>query len=112
MLFHKSPIKRITVNSQETLEETDGFLTDTILQILNVVVGLLKDNMDSLNIPPVIKRALKKLKSLFIAQTKDKDEGKAGNPEPENAKHSNETEEASEASRDGTKEQLSNKSKK
>ena len=109
LIFH-TPVE--IVNSQETLEKTDGFLTNTILQIVNVIAGLLKDNMDSLNIPPVLKRALKKLKSLFIAQTRLKDEGKTGKTEPENAKHSNETEEAGEASKDETKEQLSNKSKK
>ena len=31
-----------TINSQESLEETDGFVTDAILQIVNVISGLLK----------------------------------------------------------------------
>ena len=94
-----------TVNSEQPQEETDGFVTDAILQIVNTIAGLLKNNIDSQNIPAVLKSALKKLKSLFIPQTKDSEEGKIGEAEPENAKHTNETQEASEASRDGSKEQ-------
>ena len=64
-----------TINSQESREETDGFVTDTIVQIVNIIPGLLKNNIDNLNIPTVLKSVLKKLKSLFI-QTKDTEEGK------------------------------------
>ena len=94
-----------TVNSEQPQEETDGFVTDAILQIVNTVAGLLRNNIDTLNIPAVLKSALKKLKSLFIPQTKDSEEGKTGVAEPENAENTNETQEASEASRDGSKEQ-------
>ena len=80
-------------------------MTDAILQIVNTIAGLLKNNTDSLNIQAVLKSALKKLKSLFIPQKKDSVEGKTGEAEPENAKHMDETQEASEASRDGSKEQ-------
>ena len=69
------------INSQEAREETDGFVTDTVLQIVNIIAGLSKNNIDSLNIPAVLKIALKKLKSLFIPQTKDTEEGKTGEPE-------------------------------
>ena len=93
------------VNSDQPQEETDGFVTDTILQIVNVIAGLLKNNIDSLNVPAVLRNALKKLKSLFIPQTKDSEEGKTGVAEPENAENTNETQEASKASRDGSKEQ-------
>ena len=77
-------------------------MTDTILQIVNIIAGLLKYNIDSLNIHAVLKSALRKLKSLFIPQTKDTEEGKTGEPEPENGKNPSE---AQEASGDGTKEQ-------
>ena len=70
-----------------------------------MIAGILRKNTDSLNIPAVLKSALKKLKSLFIPQTKDSEEGKMGVAEPENAENTNETQEASEASRDGSKEQ-------
>ena len=59
------------VNSNQPQKETDLFVTDTILQIVNVIAGLLKNNIDSLNIPAVLRNALKKLKTLFIPQTKD-----------------------------------------
>ena len=87
-----------TVNSEQPKEETDGFVTDSILQIVNTIAGLLRNNIDSLNIPAVLKSALKKL-SLFIPQTKDSEEGRTGEAEPEN------TQETSEASRGGSKEQ-------
>ena len=72
-----------TINSIEALEETDGFVTDAIL----------------------LKSALKKLKSLFIPQAKEKEGSKIGDQEPENAKLSNQTEKASQTSREGREEQ-------
>ena len=94
-----------TINFNEPQEETDGLMTDVILQIVNIIFQLLKNNIDSLNIPTVLKSALKKLQSLFIPQTKDSEEGNPGNPEPENGQDTNETQEASEASREGREEQ-------
>ena len=91
-----------TINSDQPLEETDGFVTDTILQIVNVLAGLLKNNIDSLNIPAVLKSALKKLKSWFIPQSKDSEEGKTSDPETENAENRSETQETSKNSGDGS----------
>ena len=48
-----------TVNSEQPQEETDGFVTDAILQIVNAIAGLLRNNIDSLNIPAALKSALK-----------------------------------------------------
>ena len=76
-----------TINSDQPQEETDGFVTDTILQIVNVLAGLLKNNIDSLNIPAVLKSALKKLKSLFITHSKDSEKGKTGDLGSENAEN-------------------------
>ena len=42
--------------------------------------------------PEILKSVLKKLKTLFIPQVKDKEEGKVGDPEPENAKQLNKSE--------------------
>ena len=75
------------------------------MQIVNITAGLLKNNIDSLNVPAVLKSALKKLKSLFIPQTKDTEEGKTGKAEPKNGVNSNETQETSETGGDGAKEQ-------
>ena len=90
-----------TINSDEPQEETDRFITDTILQIVNVILGLLKNNIDSLNLPAALKSALQKLKGLIIWQTKDSEESKPGDPQPENAQNTSETEGVSKASRGG-----------
>ena len=77
------------VNSEQPQDETNGFVNDAILQISNRIAGLLRNNIDNLNISTILKSALKKLKNLFITQTKDTDEGKIGKPEPENAEYKN-----------------------
>ena len=73
-----------TINSQESPEETDGFVTDAILQIVNVIRPRLKNNMDGLKVSEIVKTALKTVKSLFVLKEKDKEESKTGEPEPEN----------------------------
>ena len=75
------------------------------MQIVSLIANLLKNNIDSFAIPAVLKSALRKLKRLFVSQTKDKEEGEIGDPEPENAKLTNSTEETSETSREKRKEQ-------
>ena len=95
-----------TINSEQPQEETDGFVTDAILQIVNTIAGLLRNNIDSLHITVVLKSASNKLKSLFIPQTKDSEEGKMGEAELENAQ------ETIEANRGGSKEQWLSKNKK
>ena len=94
-----------TIDSNEQQEETDGLMTDVILQIVSTIIQLLKNNIDSLNIPAVLKDTLKKLQSLFIPQTKDSEEGNPGNPEPENGQDTNETQETSEVSGEGREKQ-------
>ena len=64
-----------TVNSVETEEETDGLVADAILQIVNLIAGLLKSNIDNSTVPAVLKSVLKN----FIHSTKK--EGKPGNGE-------------------------------
>ena len=54
------------VTSEETFEETDGILNDTILVVYNIIAGLLKNNVDSLKLPAILKTALKKLKNTFV----------------------------------------------
>ena len=62
-----------TINSQEPREKIEGFVTDTIVQIVSIIARLLKNNIDNLNIPVVLKSALKKLKSfLYRQKTKKK----------------------------------------
>ena len=59
-----------TSNSDEPQEETDGFVADTILQIVSIIAGILKNNIDSLNIPTVLKIALKNYKSYLFHKQK------------------------------------------
>lgn len=42
-----------TINSEQPQEDTDGFATDAIVQIANTIAGLLRNNIDSLNIPAI-----------------------------------------------------------
>ena len=91
------------VTSEQAVEETGGFLNDTILAIVNVIAGLLKNNIENLNLSTILKTSLKKLQSLFI-----KTETKVSEPntEIENAKDSVQTEEkASSTSENGAEEQ-------
>ena len=53
------------VTSEQT-EETDGFLNDAILAIVNVIAGLLKNNVESLNLPTILKTALPEKFTKFI----------------------------------------------
>ena len=57
------------VNSEEIQEQTDSNITDTILQIVLKISDLLKKNIDSLNLPTLLKNALKKIKCFLIIKT-------------------------------------------
>ena len=60
------------VTSEETFEETDGILNDTIFAVCIIIVGLLRNNIDSLKLPAILKTALKKLRSLFVGVKRKK----------------------------------------
>ena len=81
-----------TINSEQDQELTEGTGTDAILQIVIKISELLKKNIDSLNLPTVLKSDLKKIKSFFIPQTKVQ-------------KVQQDAKETSEASGEGRKEQ-------
>ena len=59
-----------TFNSDEPQEETEGFVADTILQIVSIIARILKNNIDSLNIPTVLKIPLKNYKSCLFHKQK------------------------------------------
>ena len=80
------------INSEENLEEVDGVITDTFALIISKLSDLLRQKIDSLKLPTILKSALKK--NLFnVEKTK------------EDAQRTTETQRSSETSRDGTKEQ-------
>ena len=58
------------VNYDQPQEEPDGVVTDTILQIVNIIAGLLKNNIDSLNIPAVLRKVLKRIKKFVYSTNK------------------------------------------
>ena len=91
------------VTSEQAIEETDGFLNDAILAVVNIIAERLKNNIESLQLPAILKTAFKKLKNLF---TKIKTEESEIKPEViKNAEHSVQTEGTSSASGEGREEQ-------
>ena len=64
LLIFNSLFEKVT--SEETFEEADDILNDTILAVCNIITGLLKNNIDKLKLPAILKTALKKLKNLFL----------------------------------------------
>ena len=92
------------MTSEETFEETDGILNDTILVVCKIIAGLLKNNIDSLKLPAILKTALKKLKNLFVGIKSGESEWRE--PEvKENAENSVQAKETNAPSREGKEEQ-------
>ena len=90
-----------TMTSEETFEETDGVVTDTITVICNLLTDLLKNNIDNLSIPKPIKTTLKVLKKVCkILNDKELKQNAEFSRRTETTK-----EEASEASRERGEEQ-------
>ena len=89
-----------TLISEESLNNTDGIVSDTILKIVLKISEFLKNNIDSRKIPEIFNIALKKMKSFFNLQT------------DQNAEHTGESEKASETSRDGSEEHREQESQK
>ena len=92
------------MTSEETFEETDGILNDTILVVCNINAGLLKNNIGSLKLPAILKTALKKLKDVFVEVKSGESEWRE--PEAkENAENSVQAKETDAPSRGGREEQ-------
>ena len=91
------------VTSEETFEETDGFLNDAILAVCNIIAGFLRNNIDGLKLPAILKTALKSISMGVKVKT--------GEPEvqteeiKENAEDSIQTKKTNRPSREGTEEQ-------
>ena len=88
LIFH---LLMETFISEESLDNTDSIVSDTILKIVLKISELLKNNIDSLKIPVIFKIALKKIKS---------------------AEHTGESDKASETSKDGSEEDREEESQK
>ena len=101
LIFH-SLLERVT--SEETFEETDGILNNTILAVCNIIAGLLKSNIDSLKLPAILKTAFKKLKNLSVGVKSGESEWREPEVE-ENAENSVQAKETDGPSREGREEQ-------
>ena len=101
LIFH-SLFEKVT--SEETFEETDGILNDTISVVCNKIAGLLKNNIDSLKLPAILKTGLKKLKNLFVAVKSGESEWREPKVK-ENAENSVQTKETDGPNREGREEQ-------
>ena len=65
IIFH-TLLETIDINSEVSEpEETDGIVTDSILQIVLKISSLIRQNVDSLPLPQILKDALKVIKELF-----------------------------------------------
>ena len=95
-----------SINYEENTDDTDG-IPDTILKIALKLTELLKNNIDSLKIPEILKLALKKLKNLFFNKKDGENEAEsASRPQPEETSSSTSdsqvaTEKTEESTRDG-----------
>ena len=98
------------MTSGEAFEETDGILNDTILAVCNIIAGLLRNNIDNLKLPEILKTALKKLKDLFVGVKEKSGESKPETKRKENAQLWVQTEEANGSGGEGKKEQRQNSS--
>ena len=101
LIFH-SLFEKVT--PEETFEETDGILNDTILVVCNIIADLLKNNIDSLKLPAILKTALKKLKNLFAGVKSGEGEWREAEVK-ENVENSVQAKEADGPSREGREEQ-------
>ena len=82
------------VTSGEIFEETEGIFNDIILVVCNIIAGLLRNNIDNLNLLEILKSALKKLKDLFVRVKEESGESKPEIKLKENAQLRVQTKEA------------------
>ena len=80
------------------------------MAVCSIIAGLLRNNIDSLKLPAILKTALKKLRSLFVGVKEKKGEAKTGGSEAEteikeNAELRVQTEETNGPSREGREKQ-------
>ena len=73
IIFH-TLLDTVDLSSETSeLEETDGIVTDIILKIVLKITELLRQNIDSLALPKILKDALKVVKELFNGKKSTQD---------------------------------------
>ena len=68
--------------TDEITEETDGVVTDIIIKIVLKIAELIKQNIDTLPLPNILKQALKTIKEIFNGK-KQTEESERGSVEEE-----------------------------
>ena len=73
VIFH-TLLDTVDLSSEiSELEETDGIVTDIILKIVLKITELIRQNIDSLPLPKILKDALKVIKELFNGKKSTQD---------------------------------------
>ena len=62
--------------ADEITEETDGVVTDIIIKIVLKIAELLKQNIDTLPLPNILKQALKTIKEIFNGKKQTEESGR------------------------------------
>ena len=62
--------------TDEITEETDGVVTDIIIKIVIKIADLIKQNIDTLPLPNILKQALKTIKEIFNGKKPSEDSGR------------------------------------
>ena len=62
--------------TDEITEETDGVVTDIIIKIIIKIADLIKQNIDTLPLPNILKQALKTIKEIFNGKKSTEDSGR------------------------------------
>ena len=73
IIFH-TLLDTVDLSSETSeLEETDGIVTDIILKVVLKITELIRQNIDSLPLPKILKDALKVIKELFNGKKSTQD---------------------------------------
>ena len=62
--------------TDEITEETDGVVTDIIIKIVLKIAELIKQNIDTLPLPNILKQALKTIKEIFNGKKQTEESGR------------------------------------
>ena len=74
LIFFHTLLDTVDLSSETSeLEETDGIVTDIILKIVLKITELIRQNIDSLPLPKILKDALKVMKELFNGKKSTQD---------------------------------------
>ena len=97
IIFHT--LIESAVFTNELTEETDGIVTDIIIKIILKIADLIKQNIDTLPLPNILKQVLKTIKEIFNGKKPTEESGrgsveeklKESSSSPSNSSSSGET---------------------